>query len=173
MFLDSDRRILTGHVANANPHPERQGDGTALVIFQGLDAYVSPNWYPSKVLHGKAVPTWNYEVVHVTGALTWRRDANWLLDYLIKLTDRFEQSQVNPWKVTDAPKYYIDRLINNLVGIEISVRDVQVKRKLSQNRSVKDWQGVVAGLLASDEPGDRVLGVAMSQQPHIPGPSDN
>ena len=37
---------------------------SALAIFQGPSAYVSPSFYPSKALTGKVVPTWNYQGVH-------------------------------------------------------------------------------------------------------------
>jgi transcriptional regulator len=56
---------LIGHVARANPvwrHP-----APSVLVFQGSDAYISPNWYPSKRENGKAVPTWNYAVVHAHG----------------------------------------------------------------------------------------------------------
>ena len=60
--------VLRGHVARANP-VWKQGDGAALAIFLGAHAYVSPGWYPSKALTGKAVPTWNYITVHARGAI--------------------------------------------------------------------------------------------------------
>jgi transcriptional regulator len=48
---------LRGHVARANPL-WREADGQpVLVVFQGPQAYISPNWYPSKAQHGKDVPT--------------------------------------------------------------------------------------------------------------------
>jgi predicted FMN-binding regulatory protein PaiB len=34
------------------------------MIFQGPQAYITPNWYPSKAEHGKVVPTWNYVALH-------------------------------------------------------------------------------------------------------------
>src|SRR4051812_48419214 len=74
---------LIGHVARANPHPRRAPDGAqALVIFQGPEAYVSPNWYPSKAIDGRQVPTWAYEAVHVRGRLRWFEDAARLLALL-------------------------------------------------------------------------------------------
>jgi transcriptional regulator len=69
MLYDSDRRVLRGHISRQNAHPRRASDGEALVVFQGVNGYVSPNWYPSKSEHGRVVPTWNYEAAHVTGPL--------------------------------------------------------------------------------------------------------
>ena len=66
---------LSGHVARANTLWQRCPSGTAvMVIFRGAEAYVSPNWYPSKHEAHRQVPTWNYEVVHVHGTLTVRDD---------------------------------------------------------------------------------------------------
>ncbi len=57
---------LQSHIARANPLWKNCSDGEAiLLIFHGPNAYISPNFYPSKQETGKAVPTWNYSVVHV------------------------------------------------------------------------------------------------------------
>jgi transcriptional regulator len=63
---DGPRGTLRGHVARANPLWRHAG-AAALVVFQGPEAYVSPNWYPSKREHGKVVPTWNYTMVQARG----------------------------------------------------------------------------------------------------------
>jgi len=48
-----------------------------------------------------------------------------------------------------------------VVGLELSIERVEAKRKLSQNRDEADRQGVIAGLSASDSPGDRAVAEAM------------
>src|SRR6185295_12304745 len=66
---------LLAHVARANPvWKEAQDGGEALVIFRAANAYVSPNWYPSKAESDQHVPTWNYQAVHVHGTLRIRDD---------------------------------------------------------------------------------------------------
>ena len=56
---------LIGHMARANPQ-WRQSDGqTALVIFSGPHAYISPTWYEAD----QVVPTWNYAAVHAYGKM--------------------------------------------------------------------------------------------------------
>ena len=63
--------MIECHLSRANPHWKDLATGNeALMIFQGPDAYVTPNWYPSKAEHGKVVPTWNYAVVHAYGRPT-------------------------------------------------------------------------------------------------------
>lgn len=164
MLFDAKRRVLTGHVALANPHADRSGDAEAIAIFQGVEAYVSPNLYPSKLEHGRVVPTWNYEAVHVTGTLTWRTDAEWLRDQLSRLTQRFERTQDNPWALSDAPEDYIERQLAGVVGVELEIREVKVKRKLSQNRAPADQLGVAAGLAAGDRPADHLVAAAMARR---------
>ena len=66
---------LIGHVALANDMHRLISDGQdVLAIFRGDDAYVSPNFYPSKPEHHRHVPTWNYQVVHVYGGISFQHD---------------------------------------------------------------------------------------------------
>jgi len=137
---------VTGHVARANAL-WREADGQpVLAVFQGPQGYVSPNWYPSKFQHGKAVPTWNYTMVQVHGTLRAIQDPAWLHAFVTRLTDRHEGGRPVPWHVTDAPADYIDAMLKAIVGIEIEVTRVEAKFKLSQNRSAEDRTGVVLGL---------------------------
>src|SRR5271168_5256461 len=67
------------HLARANPHWKELAEGTeALMIFQGPEGYITPNWYPSKAQHGKAVPTWNFAVVHAFGRPEVMKEKDWL-----------------------------------------------------------------------------------------------
>lgn len=170
MLFDPARRVLTGHIARANGHPARCGDGDALAIFQGPNAYVSPNWYPSKAAHGKAVPTWNYEAVHVEGTLCWQSDGAWLRDHLRALSDRFERDEPTPWSLDDAPADFLERLMGLIVGLEVHVRSVRIKRKLSQNRAEADRQGVIAALVEGDDAAGReVARLMIAAQAHGSG----
>jgi len=156
------RRLLTGHIARANPHWARAGDTMGLALFQDADAYVSPSWYPSKQQHGKVVPTWNYVAVHVHGRLTWRHEADWLIAQVSALSDKHEATRPAPWAVSDAPEDYIRNLAGAIVGIELAIDRVEVTRKLSQNRSASDRSGVIAGLADSPRDTDRALASLMT-----------
>ncbi len=139
---------LRCHVARANPVWQSFSKHTpSIVLFQGPQAYVTPSWYPSKHAHGKAVPTWNYAVVHAHG-LPVVKDEAWLRSFLDDLTRTHEQSQALPWNVSDAPTDYIDRLVGMIVGIEIPITSLDGKWKMHQHASVGDKLGVVAGLTA-------------------------
>jgi hypothetical protein len=68
---------LIGHVALANDMHRLMADGQdVLAVFRRDDAYVSPNFYPTKQEHHRHVPTWNYEVVHAYGTITFQHDAH-------------------------------------------------------------------------------------------------
>ena len=139
---------LVGHVARANP-VWRALDGTeSLVLFEGPQSYVSPSWYASKREHGKVVPTWNYAVVHAHGAARAIHDRQWLLELVTRLTAEHEAMSAEPWQVADAPRDYIERMLDAIVGVEIPIARLIGKWKVSQNRAQADRQGVAAGLLA-------------------------
>lgn len=152
---------LVGHVARANPHRTLAGDGEALVILSGPEAYVSPNWYPSKAADGRQVPTWNYEAVHLYGRLDWFDDRAGLLGVVGRLSYRHERAQARPWSVADAPAGYIDKLLNGIVGLALTVTRVEAKRKMSQNKPDADRLGVIEGLAMSPDPRDRLVAEAM------------
>jgi len=138
---------LVGHVARANPVWKRAPTGTdVLLIFQGPDHYISPRWYPSKQEHGKVVPTWNYAVVHVRGVVTWKKEIEWFRAHLDELTGEHEAGAMSPWRMSDAPDDYLQGMMRGIVGLEVEVRELEGKWKISQNRAAKDIHGVVEGL---------------------------
>lgn len=149
---------LYGHMAKANPQwRDLQNGAEALVIFAGADAYVSPAFYPAKAEHGKVVPTWNYLAVHAYGKAEVFTDAERLLAVVSALTDRHEGGRPQPWAVSDAPADYIDGMLKAIVGFALPIERVIGKRKLSQNRSEADINGVRNGLAASDDVRDQTL----------------
>jgi transcriptional regulator len=139
--------VLRGHVARANPHCRpTEANREGLAVFTGPQHYISPQWYPSKRDHGKVVPTWNYIAVHVRGRLTFRTDAEWLWQMLEVLTNEQEGPLGTGWRITDAPKDFIDEQLAAIVGVELTVETIEGKWKLSQNRTAIDREGVIAGL---------------------------
>ena len=138
---------LTGHVSRANLQwQETDPKAEALIIFLGLDSYVSPNWYPAKQETGRVVPTWNYAAIHVYGRVTFIEDAEWLRTMVSDLTTRYEASFPAPWQVTDAPAVYIDSQLKAIVGFEFQILRIEGKQKFNQNRSIEDRLGVIQGL---------------------------
>jgi transcriptional regulator len=132
---------LLAHVARANPLWEQARDGDeALVIFRADDAYISPNWYPSKHESHRQVPTWNYRVVHVHGRIYVRDSERFVRGVVARLTRTHEglTGSARPWKMTDSSPEYIDQMLANIVGIEIEITRMVGKWKLSQNREERD-----------------------------------
>ena len=141
---------LLGHIAKANPLSNAESPVQVLVIFQGEQTYISPNWYPTKQEHGKVVPTWNYSVLHIHGQLKFKNMADWKVDMLNNMTAQMEQTEVAvPWQLNDAPQDYIDKQLKGIVGIEIEIKSIEGKWKMSQNQPEKNQEGVIAGLSAS------------------------
>ena len=134
--------ILLAHVARANTLWQRCPSGTpVLVVFRGADAYISPNWYPSKHETHRQVPTWNYQVVHAHGTLTVHDDERFVRRLLAQLTRKHEATEPKPWKMGDSAPEYIDAMLRNIVGIEVTITALVGKVKLSQNRELRDRQG--------------------------------
>lgn len=153
---DGRPRALLAHVARANPLWQEAKDGDeALVIFRADDAYISPNWYPSKQESPTHVPTWNYQVVHVHGRLRIRDDERFVRSVVARLTRTHEgrTGAAKPWKMTDAPPEYIDRMLSAIVGLEIEIVKIVGKSKLGQNRESRDRLGAADALRERGEAG--------------------
>lgn len=151
--------ILRAHVARSNPVWQSIRDGSdVLVVFRAEDAYVSPNWYPSKHESHRQVPTWNYRVVHVHGRINIRDDEKFVRGLVARLSRRHESGEPVPWKMGDAPPDYLDAMLKAIVGLEIEIVRIVGKFKLSQNREARDRIGAAETLIGR---GEAALGRAM------------
>ena len=149
-LFDADagpRGTLRGHVARGNTAwHDHAPDQEVLVIFGGPQAYISPNWYPTKGETHRVVPTYNYAVVHAHGTLVARDDERWLRAFLGRLTKTMEAPQARSWKMGDAPQDFLREMLVGIVGIEIIVSRLVGKWKVSQNRADVDRAGAADGL---------------------------
>ena len=143
---DGPHGCLIGHVARANPVWQQAPGQAVLAVFQGPQAYISPNHYPSKAVHHRVVPTWNYAVVHAHGTLQIEQDPAWVLALVTRLTHRHEAASARPWSVSDAPAEHVQRLLSAIVGIRIPLTRLMGKWKISQNQSEADRLGAASGL---------------------------
>lgn len=153
--------VLSAHVARANPIWQRCPTGNpVMVIFNGAQAYISPNWYPSKHELHRSVPTWNYEVVHVHGILSVHDDEKYVRRIVARLTKRHEAAEPKPWKMGDSTPEFISGMLKNIIGIEIAITSIVGKTKLSQNREERDRMGAAASLeqLGNGELANRMRG---------------
>jgi transcriptional regulator len=113
------------------------------------------------VEHGKTVPTWNYEAAHLSGAVEWFDDAARLEGVVRRLSEIFEADRPASWRLEDAPRTYIDAMLRGIVGVEMHVDRIEAKRKLSQNKSRADFEGVIAGLDAAPDGDSREIAALM------------
>ena len=150
--------VLRGHVARANPvWREYRSGSEALAIFQGPESYISPSFYPLKQETGEVVPTWNYAMVQARGTVRFIEDKEWLRGLVTRLTNAHEASRPAPWKVTDAPPPYIEKMLSLIVGFEFSIANLTGKWKMSQNHPVANREGVVKNLGAADDADSREI----------------
>jgi len=156
---------LCGHFARANDHWKiiEQGNATSVAIFQGPHTYLSPSNYATKQETGKVVPTWAYVIVHAHGVAETHHDASWLLAHVNALTDRNEADQTSPWKVSDAPDDYVASMLRGIVGMELSVSQLEGIWKMNQHRSDADKASTIAGLAGSGKDRDRQLAGVMDE----------
>lgn len=144
---------LRGHIARANPlWSDFEQQTEVLAVFQTENAYISPSWYASKPQTGKVVPTWNYAAVHAYGRLQFIEDPVWIRSQLAAMTQELEAGLPEPWSVEDAPAEFTERLITQIIGIEISVTRLQGKWKVSQNQPSENRDSVIEALRESGQP---------------------
>lgn len=151
-LLDEDgsaHGMLRTHLSRANAQwraIKAQPDATVLVVFQGVNTYITPSWYETKRETGKVVPTWNYAIVQVRGPARVVEDHDWLATQIRDLTGAHEGGRQEPRQVDDAPAPFVEAQIRGIVGLEIEITDIQGKWKVSQNRPEADRAGVARGL---------------------------
>ena len=137
---------LRGHMAKANPHWKFiNEDQDSLVIFHGPHAYISPSLYETR----ESVPTWNYAAVHAYGRGTTISDEARLSKLLQELIAHFDSSYAEQWP--SLSEQYRNRMLQHIVGFEITATRVETKFKLSQNRTRTDQESVIQSLAGSSD----------------------
>jgi transcriptional regulator len=148
-------------MARANPQWREAAGQTALVVFSGPHAYISPSWYEAE----QVVPTWNYTAVHAYGRVEVIRDEGALLDIVQRSVRAYEQAMPRPWSF-DGPTTFVQRLLGQIVGFRIEVEKVEGKFKLNQNHPAERRAKVVRAL--RQQGGENALAVAALMQAMLP-----
>jgi transcriptional regulator len=144
---------LIGHMASANAQWKKAQAQTALAIFSGPHAYISPTWYESQ----QVVPTWNYAAVHVYGKIEIVDDPDALLEIVRKSVEFYEKNLPKPWSFDTTDKY-IEQRLRQIVGFRIEIAKIEGKWKMNQNYPEERRAKVVAAL--REQGGENALGVA-------------
>lgn len=132
-LLSEHKDSVIGHLAIQNPqHSDLHGQDV-LITLQGPHDYISPSWYASP-----GVPTWNYQAVHIYDKASVFSSSEGLKRIIDTLTEKYESRFSEPWQ----PEYKA-AMLNAIVGVEVTITDIQCKYKLSQNRSSEDRAQVV------------------------------
>ncbi|HTS22592.1 MAG TPA: FMN-binding negative transcriptional regulator [Casimicrobiaceae bacterium] len=139
---DGSQGSLLGHMARANPHWERFGRAPSIAIFHGPHAYVSPSWYAEPAT---AVPTWNYAIAHVHGRVELLPDTAATPRLLEEMIERYEGGRAAPWRLQLEGRP-LAAMLDAIVGFRLAIERMDVKIKLSQNRSLADRERVIAAL---------------------------
>ena len=143
---EADTWHLLGHVARANPHWEAWGERRrVLAVFHGGDAYISPALYGTR----KAVPTWNYAVVHAQGVVELWHGSERKEQVLKALIDRHDAAYRKQWDELDSA--YREGMKGGIVAFAIAVERLEAKFKLSQNRPADDRARVLQAMRAGGD----------------------
>ena len=166
---ENGKHYLHGHIARANPlWKQPLSSNQTVCIFHGPQTYITPNWYPTKKEHGKAVPTWNYIAVHISGTMHFVDDHQWKYNMLNTLTakmeNEIEKGQFETWQLSDAPDDYIEKLLEGIVGIEIEITNIIAQSKISQNQPKANQEGVITGLKRSRQAYARQMAALVSER---------
>jgi len=143
-FADDGTPIASFHVARGNALA-RLGGGKShwLLAINGADAYVSPDWYVSP----DQVPTWLYQAVHLTGTVSLMPEGE-LGAHLDALSAKFESwlAPKPPWTVAKVSAGRQEMLKKAIVGLVMTVEDVEGSFKLNQTKSEADAASVAKAL---------------------------
>ena len=141
---------LRFHLSAGNPVTKALLDGSeALVVFTGIDGYVSPDWYGID----DQVPTWNYLSVEAAGPVT-RLDAAATRQMVDDLSAVFE-AKLAPkpvWTSAKMTPARLEALLRGIVAFELVPTRFEGTTKLSQNKP-HDAMARVADALDATESG--------------------
>jgi transcriptional regulator len=143
--------ILTSHFAKANMQSLELTENRVLVIFTEPHAYISPKHYESEM----NVPTWNYIAIHVYGKGKLITEQEQSFAVLDKMIDNFEREYKTQWD--KLPIEYKTKMLNGIVSFQIIVTDIQVKKKLSQNKNEAERQRIISAFESSNDNNEKSI----------------
>ena len=147
------------HVARNNPLAKLvDGKSPWLMAVTGADAYVSADWYVSP----DQVPTWLYQAVHLTGTVRMLSDSE-LGPHLDALSAKFESwlAPKPPWLVSKVTAGRLEMLKKAIVGLVMTVDEVEGSFKLNQHKSDADYVAIASALLQRPDEATQTIGKQM------------
>ncbi len=153
---------LVAHVSARDPLARHlDGEHEALAIFSAPRAYVSPRWCPSGGL-----PTYNFLAVHAYGRPCRMEDRDALLGHLSELVQVHEKRFSQPWSLAAVADDYVEERLPHIAAFTLQIDALQGKRKLSQNRTPEDRDGIIEGLRGRGRDDDLAIAEVMAGYPY-------
>jgi transcriptional regulator len=156
---DDGTPLAAFHVARHNPLL-KLADSTSswLIAVTGADAYVSADWYASP----DQVPTWLYQAVHLAGTVR-QMSGGELGSHLDALSSKFENrlAPKPPWTSSKMTAGRLDALKKAIVGLVMTVEEVEGSFKLSQHKPDADHVAVASALTGQRDPAAQQMGNQM------------
>jgi transcriptional regulator len=155
-YADDGTPHAAFHVARGNALAAlADGKSCWLLAVNGADAYISPDWYASP----DQVPTWLYQAVHLTGTVRRLSDSE-LAAHLDALSAKFESwlAPKPPWTASKMTAGRLDALKKAIVGLEMTVEEIEGSFKLNQHKSDVDHAAIADALAVQADPAAREIG---------------
>lgn len=154
------------HVARGNGLAAlADGKSPWLIAVTGADAYVSADWY----LSPDQVPTWLYQAVHLSGPVHVMSDDD-LGRHVDALSEKFETrlAPKPPWTSAKMTAGRLNAMKKGIVGLVMTVEDVEGSLKLNQHKSDADHIAVANALILRSEPAAQEIGrQIVALRPHL------
>jgi transcriptional regulator len=165
-YADDGTPRLAFHVARNNPLAKlADGKTPWLMTVSGADAYVSADWYASP----DQVPTWLYQAVHLTGRVGML-PVHELGSHLEALAAKFESGLAPkpPWATSKMTAGRLDAMKKAIVGLVMTVEEIEGSFKLNQHKSDVDHIGVATALARQPDAAAQLLASEMrALRPHL------
>lgn len=159
VFLDEGR--IGFHIARGNGIAKHLAGSDALLVVNGPDGYVSPDWYQ---FDNNQVPTWNYLAAEFEGPVT-RMETEALVAQIDALTDA-QESRLAPkpvWTRAKMDEGRFEKMLGAIWGFELRVTGWRSTAKLSQN---KPEAARLSAADAVEAAGNRALALLMRELPN-------
>jgi len=140
---DGPHGLLTTHLARGNAqYRDLKAGASALVIFQGPHAFISPSWYTNRL----TFPTWNYTAIQVQGTPEVIDDTDAIHAVLTRTVATYDTPLGGEWAFVAMPKELTGSRLKAIAAVRIPIARIEGKMKLNQDKSVADRLGVIAAL---------------------------
>ncbi len=140
-----DKLIISGHMSAANEQSRHLTEREVLVIFREPHAYISPSHYDSR----ESVPTWNYAAVHCYCRASIITQKEEKLAQMRTLVSHFETAYVPAFD--NLREEYLEKMLNGIVAFNLEITQIEMKKKLSQNKTDEERARISATLADGNE----------------------